>query len=507
MTTGNEDTPESDWMTRLLRPAVPACALLYLFAYARVAIARMNYPFALEWMEGGSVDCVERILADKPIYVPPSLEFTPFFYTPLYFYLSSLVAKLCGIGLFSLRLVSFLASLVAFFFIFLIVWRETGNGLAGLWSAGFFAASFHLCGAWFDLARVDSLAMAFILGALFFARFAASARGQIPAAVLASLAFLTKQTMLLPLLALGVHAFMKAKRSGIVFLVLAGALTCGTVLALNISSHGWFDYYVFHLPLILPLDRAGIAGFWIRDIMPHLPIALALGMITFVRAKPLKCSDARSFYGLVTVSMVASSWITRSHSGGYDNALIPAVAMIAILSGIGLSNLRSVIQPRSWEPWVHLACLGQLTILFYRPSMQIPTVEHRLAGYKIVKAIKLIEGDVLAPSHGYLARLAGKSGFSPAFALPVFQDVRGNPTQILMREIKQAIREQRFDALVLNDKGWFEDLFANEIEENYVRSERLLAPDEFWPITGNPTRPEYLYRPKSISVVARLDGV
>ena len=74
-----------------------AFASLYLLACLGVTTLHVGYPFALEWMEGGSVDHVRRILAGRPIYIEPTLEFAPFIYTPLYFYLGAAVASVAGV--------------------------------------------------------------------------------------------------------------------------------------------------------------------------------------------------------------------------------------------------------------------------------------------------------------------------------------------------------------------------------------------------------------------------
>jgi 4-amino-4-deoxy-L-arabinose transferase-like glycosyltransferase len=105
---------------------VTALAVLYPLAYVGIALARMRFPFELEWMEGGAVDHVRRIMEGHPLYVAPSLAFTPFIYPPLYFYAAALVAKLMGgAGFVPLRLLSFAASLVTMALIFLIVRQDS----------------------------------------------------------------------------------------------------------------------------------------------------------------------------------------------------------------------------------------------------------------------------------------------------------------------------------------------------------------------------------------------
>ena len=137
-------------ITRILRYAVLAASVWYVGVYLVVAWQRLPYPFELEWMEGGSVDHVVRVLRHENLYIPPQIAFIPFEYPPLYFYVSALVAKIVGIGYFPLRLVSFASSLLCFAAIYKIVKAESRSTFSGILAAGLFAATFRISGAWFD---------------------------------------------------------------------------------------------------------------------------------------------------------------------------------------------------------------------------------------------------------------------------------------------------------------------------------------------------------------------
>ena len=108
-----------------LRWVVSALAVGLFAVYLAIVPARIAYPFELEWMEGACVDHVRRVLAGQPLYVAPSLDFVPFVYPPLYFWLSAALARVTGIGFLPLRLVSSVSSLGCFALIFLMVRRQT----------------------------------------------------------------------------------------------------------------------------------------------------------------------------------------------------------------------------------------------------------------------------------------------------------------------------------------------------------------------------------------------
>jgi hypothetical protein len=51
-------------------------------AYIVCAVQRLGTPIELEWMEGGSLQMMYRVLSGKPLYAPTSIEFVPYTYTP-----------------------------------------------------------------------------------------------------------------------------------------------------------------------------------------------------------------------------------------------------------------------------------------------------------------------------------------------------------------------------------------------------------------------------------------
>ena len=115
--------------------------LAYVALFTWTAWNRLFYPFELEWMEGAMVDQVRRILDGLPLYVEPSIEYTPFIYAPLYFYLSAALSALMGIGLEPLRVVSISATFGCFILLALIVRRESQSWLFACVAAGLYAGS------------------------------------------------------------------------------------------------------------------------------------------------------------------------------------------------------------------------------------------------------------------------------------------------------------------------------------------------------------------------------
>ena len=61
---------------------IAGLAALGLLLYT--AAGRYDYPYDIEWMEGGLLTHAWRVREGLPLYVEPSVDFVPFIYPPLY---------------------------------------------------------------------------------------------------------------------------------------------------------------------------------------------------------------------------------------------------------------------------------------------------------------------------------------------------------------------------------------------------------------------------------------
>src|ERR1700756_1552992 len=193
--------PRRQRAPRAAQLAAALAGLVAIGAYLLVALRRLDYPFALEYLEGNSLVEVHRILAGQPLYPAPTAGYVPDGYPPLYFFVSAAVARVLGASYLALRVVSLVSSLACFALLARLVQRETGSLAAGTAAAGVFAATYFVSGTWFDIGRVDSLFLALSIGALYAARQMRATRGAIAVGVLFAAAVLTKQTGLAELVA------------------------------------------------------------------------------------------------------------------------------------------------------------------------------------------------------------------------------------------------------------------------------------------------------------------
>ena len=214
--------------TRIFQGLIIVFCCIFVGIDLFIIFSRIFYPYQLEWMEGAALVQVNRLLAGKALYVPPSIDFVPLIYPPLFFYASALIAKIIGLGFGSLRLVSFLSSALCAVIIFLAVKEKTNSKFAALLGAGVFASTFMLTGQWFDIARTDMLAAGLSMLGIYLAREPAnnvtlseakSLRATYKilfSGLVFALAFLSKQSALIVALAAILYYFLFNWRRAIV---------------------------------------------------------------------------------------------------------------------------------------------------------------------------------------------------------------------------------------------------------------------------------------------------
>ena len=313
------------------------------------------------------------------------------------------------------------------------------------------------------------------------------------AGLLMSLAFLTKQNALPVVMGTGLYCVLVLPRWSKLLYPATVALSIGlSTLVLNLVSDGWFFYYGFSLPLEHVLVPRELTDFWLRDIA-HLSIAFVLSVVYLGTLVPNRRRDF-VFYTCILVSMIGASWISRLHSGGYHNVLLPGYAAISICFGLGTHILlqdRRVVRTL-YEALVILLCLVQFGSLAYNPAALLPSESDRRAGEGFVAMLGRVRGEVFVPYHGFLPALAGKRTYAHTMAISDVLRGRNEEVELTLRQdIEERILGKRYELIVL-DTDW--GSMQDEIETNYRLKDRAFGRDDvFWPVTGKRTRPELVY--------------
>jgi len=484
--------------TLLLSVLVCAAAAAPIAVYVWVALHRIGYPYELDWMEGGSVELAGRVADGRSLYVAPSLAFVGWAYTPFYYWVAAAVAKIIGLGFLPLRLVSFTASLTSMATLAWIVTRETRDRVAGVVAAGLFATTFQISGAWFDIGRVDSLFLALTLLTVAFGRRARGARGGFALGALAFLAFFTKQTALLALLPVIVYLAFTRRRVGIPALLTVLSLVVGSTLVLNATSHGWYGYYVVGELLHQPVAYQLWVGFWVNDILhqqwPLVTLIIAGGAILAWRAKKLPALDSPAvYYAIAAAGLIGSAWVSRLHSGGYLNVLMPAYAAIALLAGLTYGTLVRGRGGGIARPVLAVALLLQLGLLVYPIGAQIPTAADRATGAQLIARLRALPGRVIVLRHPWYATLAGKTASAQEEAIAdVLRSSDRRGSRALLASLHSALGAEDIQAVVL-DFPSDTSFFGTEITHDFRLQRKPITTVPLYPLTDLSSAPRLLY--------------
>ena len=453
------------------------------------AYGRIGYPFDLEWMEGGMLLHALRVSQGLPLYVEPSPDFIPYIYPPLYSWVVGALGHLFGVSYSLGRAVSLVGSMAAAGLLIWAIRREGYTWLAALAASAVFLSTYDDCGAFFDLVRIDGLAVGLLAAALVISR------GASPAAlraggVLLALAFATKHNHAIfgfpiALVLWKEHGWRRAAT----FAAWAAVPALVFTIILTITSRGLFLTYLLAVPATHPLvaDRAWPQSE--QELFLTFPWFLGLGLL--VGLVHIRRWSFRGRYWVSTIGTgVFASILMRAHHGGFLNVLIPGFWLLALAGGLGLGALL--------KRWPHPALwlLGAAVTGWevhqgsWEPGRYTPSAADRRAGEEILNEIAAIDGRVLMPHSPYYPVLVGKQ---PCFHLISFWDVTHGHTPFPKAEqaFRQSIASHEYAAVIVTNRK-----FGYGLDKHYQVEETIkLPPRVFMPKTGWRARPRYIYVP------------
>lgn len=232
------------WLRRL----VLGLSLAWALILAVVFVLRIGFPLELEWMEGGSLQQAFRVQQGLPVYGPPSADFVPFLYPPLYPALLAALGWLLPLGYGLARAVSIvavIATCVALWRLCRLEQKPIAHRAAAI---GLFLSGYVFTFRWLDLARGDALFLALVLWGLVVLRESeGSWKKAALAGALVALAFWTKQTAAVFVLASALAGLLVAPRR---FWVYAGTIALidgGGVLLGQWLTDGWLWTWIYEM--------------------------------------------------------------------------------------------------------------------------------------------------------------------------------------------------------------------------------------------------------------------
>jgi hypothetical protein len=481
-------------------------ALIFIAMFFFTAIPRLLYPYDLDFIEDSMLMQSLRIAHGQSIYMPPNADFNPHVYMPLFPWLGGMLFRISEPSLPVLRLLSLGATLATTILIYWIAKRESGLNWIAITCTGLFLGGYHINGFWYEVARVDSLFVAFLLGGLALANYAVDSDwGLILSATVFALAAFTKQTGFLVAAGLAIYLFIIIKHRAWIFVITFSGLTIVPMLILNWSTKGWFFYHIFHIGSADPIEMGRLVNFVIKEIfgvMAGISLMALLAGLLGGQNFGLKILYKQPWLMGIGLAVMISG-LGRMRVGGNLNNLMPAYTLLCLAPALLMKNSKQSasfeytnnagwIRYRDW--FILLILLIQFVLCRYDPRRYIPSHAMRARGDQLVQRIASIQGNVFIMMHPYYTILAGKEASTQIATLWY---VRHRGDLPLPADFVNRIQSHYYSAII-SDESFFEvqpDLHKL-ITTYYTQIETLTPSQVPSTITGVVVRPKVIYLPK-----------
>ncbi len=519
---------------------------------------RIGYPYDLEWMEGGMLIHALRIQDGLGIYVPPSADFIPYIYPPLYPTLLAFVSELWSLDYWMGRGVSIAGTLLATSALIAGVRTETDSWALGWLSGALWLSSYDDVGTFFDLTRADGLMMGLLAWTVVCARW----HRLVAAGLLCWVAFLTKHNAAIVGVPIALWLWRTTNwQSALRFGLWSAAPALMSIAWLQWSTDGLFLTYLLDVPAHHPI--VGQRLVWLSAVEMLTPFAAPVFLLSALFAKELfQTSTWRGmvwglgvlifvgmtqvdvsafpkiagshrvgqipfavaiwvlivvasvrqsaflhwwkgaqhneqgivFWKMIAFTLLVFSALMRGHHGGFTNVLMPGIWSLC-----GLVPLLIHRYGRHYSSLIShagmLLVVGQTFWGLWSVENYTPTEEDRLAGDAMVAEFKASQGPLWAPHSPWLSVQAG---YAPTTHLIALWDIdhEGGPLVSYVDAIKAEIANHRWGTIVSADKRLG---FGIRQHYEYHRSIRPKG-RVFVPKVGWKVRPSYVYRPKGTRV-------
>lgn len=386
-----------------------------------VLLLRVGYPFHLEWLESHVFCQALRFAQGYPLYEDAAVGLPAHPYGPLYYLVcGGLLALVETPSLLVCRAVSQAATVVAALAIFALA-RRHGASRGSAWIAPLaWLAFFPACGAWYDLARVDTLGIAlWIAGAALVGDSRRCGARWWGAIALFSFAALAKQSCL-PLACWSWLCRSGARdlRSSLLGAALTVLVTAGAYLGLDALLEGRLLYYALELPGSHPQALPHVA---LLFVLPALPLALVGAAALAALAR--RGGEQRLLVHWLGAAALCSWTVTKQ--GAFLNHYLPLAALGAALVPLVVDALRrsTLSRFRVAAASGALIAAAALALLASSPSAQVPTAEDRACGERWIAWLRAAQTEVRMPAFTYLPVLAGSPARTHEMAaVEVFED-------------------------------------------------------------------------------------
>lgn len=386
---------KSPTVVRAIAAAAAGIAIWHLVTVAWTVGARIRFNADIDWLEGGEIYHAFRWSRGEGIYQPPTEGFLPYPYPPLYWVILAGVGSIFGIDYASARTLSAVAFAVIIVLLGLELRSRIGAGRAGWFAALLGAATVAMTypdvGGFYDLARVDTLAQAFVV----ISTFAVVRRRIVWAALAATCAVYTKQTMLFPVVALAASMLLQRDTKVLVrFLLVAGGSSLAALAVLEWSTHGLF------LMWMLDTRHHGVDVHRLWTAGHDLLLAAPWLLVPLLALHRSRVSAQTKIWVAVLGGCTVAAVLPFIKIGGFPNNLIPVAALAGPVALMVLIDWTARAHPAARQ--AVLAAAGiVLALKIYDAEHYRPTAKSRKAADDLSAQLRRLSGPILCPLHPF----------------------------------------------------------------------------------------------------------
>lgn len=377
-----------------------------------VFLARLTYPMDLEWCEGGMLYQAYRLLHGLPVYARNDPIWTPWSY-PIGHTLALALIGLFKCDFWTGRLLSiaFFGALCAALFREVYSHLEGSSfGVAlGALTVGIVACAYPVVGQWYDLIRVDMMAIAFsVIAVARLNRFKPSWKYDLTTAALLTTSVYSKQTAVFFVAWACSFAFARDPRRGLRLAIMTGSMCLLALGILQLATDGSYWFWTVTDLAGQAVDDARLIDA-LRQLSAFAPFVLAVPLVFLMMVvRGLASSRTVLWFGAFVMS-VPASLLPYAKAGGYNNNLIPMITVLAIVVAMlaaDLAKLGSVLG--TLARWGALAGIGAFVWARpLKPSEYVPNQRDRRAAAELNALVASLDGGVVAPELGFLPTRTG----------------------------------------------------------------------------------------------------
>jgi hypothetical protein len=231
------------------------------------------------------------------------------------------------------------------------------------------------------------------------------------------------------------------------------------LIALRLQTGPWVTWYLWDLPRQHGIGRDLIGRFWLMDLLPRLTLPLLLAPLVVIGYVLRGERRGALFYALTIPSILGVAWASRSSGGGATNVLLPAMAALAIVLGLGFNvGLRlldgSSTSARVFQTYLAGVCVLQLGLVIYNPRQVAPYISDRWADERLAERLAALPGPVFAPDMGGYLRGPGQAEQPLLSALDELLGRYGGQAtaegEFWEAELDRVLQQRRYRSIVLD---------------------------------------------------------